>query len=102
MRALFRRRRAAATPDTTRYRAAPRVVCAGQGARTVLLDPRQGEYFGINEVGAAIWRMLGPGATLADLVEGLEREFEAPRARLEQDAAEFVACLCRRKLVVEA
>ncbi len=102
MRPFFRRGLAVPTPESIRYRTARHVVAARQGERAVLLDVRRGEYFGVDDVGEAIWRMLGAGASLAELVDGLEREYEAPRAQLERDAAEFVALLERRKLLEHA
>ncbi len=96
------RRRTAARPTVVSYRAAPHVVAALQGERTVLLDPKRGEYFGIDEVGGEIWRMLGPGVTLAELVSRLESLYDAPRALLERDAAAFVALLQRKHLVIVA
>ncbi len=101
MRPFFRRGLAAPTPDS-RYRTARHVVSTRQGERAVLLDVRRGEYYGVDDVGEAIWRMLGRGASLAELVDDLEREYEAPRAQLERDAAEFVALLERRKLLERA
>lgn len=99
MRSFFRRSVAAATPESTRYRAARHVVSARQGERAVLLDVRRGEFFGVDDVGEAIWRLLGRGATLAELVDGLEREYAVPRAQLERDVANFVALLERRRLL---
>lgn len=96
---LLRRRRAGLAPRAAVYRALPHVVAARQGDRTILLDSRRGRYFGVDEVGASIWRMLGQGATLAQLVEGLEEEYAAPREALEQDASAFLARLERARLV---
>jgi hypothetical protein len=99
MRALFRRRPAVPTPGAIRYRTAPDVVSAVQGERAVLLDARRGRYFGVDEVGVAIWEALSRGATVPEIVDGLERSYAAPRARLERDVADFLAMLRRRKLV---
>ena len=82
------------------YRAARHVVAARQGDRTILLDARRGRYFGVDDVGATIWRRLAEGATLPQLVAELEAEYAAPRETLERDAAAFVARLERAHLVV--
>ncbi len=102
MRALFRRRLAVPTPEAIRYRTAPNVVSAVQGERAVLLDARRGRYFGMDEVGALIWEGLWRGATVPEIVDGLEQTYAAPRAQLEQDVATFLAELWRRKLVEAA
>ncbi len=99
MRALFRRRLAVPTSDAIRYRAAADVVSAVQGERTVLLDVRRGRYFGVDEVGSAIWQGLSGGATVPEIVDGLERSYAVPRAQLERDVADFLALMQRRQLV---
>ncbi len=96
---LLRRRRAGRPPASGSYRAATHVVAAVHGERTVLLDARRGEYFGIDEVGGEIWRALETGATLAEVVDRLEASYDAPRAVLERDAGEFLSLLQRKRLV---
>jgi len=102
MRKLLRRRRAGRATEVAVYRAASHVVAARQGERTILLDARRGRYFGVDDVGASIWRQLAGGATLAVLVAALEQEYAAPREALERDATEFLARLARARLVVSA
>lgn len=102
MRALFRRRPAVPAPEAIRYRAAPNVVSAVQGERAVLLDARRGRYFGVDEVGSAIWEALWRGATVPEIVDGLQQSYAAPRAQLEHDVTDFLALLWRRKLVEAA
>ncbi len=96
---LLRRRRAGLAPRAAVYKGLSHVVAARQGDRTILLDSRRGRYYGVDEVGASIWRMLGEGATLPQLVEGLEQEYAASRETLEQDASAFLARLERARLV---
>lgn len=103
----LRRRPAVRTASALRYRAAPQVVSARHGDRVVLMDPRRGRYFGLDEVGGEIWRLLGEardpaGRTLAELVDGLESEYEAEREQLERDAVEFLGRLESARLVVTA
>ena len=102
----FRRRSAARTARVLRYRAAPQVVSARQGDRTILLDARRGRYFGLDETGAEIWRLLGEdafeGTTLTTLVDRMEESYATSRDLLERDATEFVTRLRRARLVVSA
>ena len=99
---LLRRRKAASVSRAPRYRAAPHVLAARHGDRTILLDARRGRYFGLDPVGASIWRLLGEGATAAELVAGLDEEYTALREQLEQDVASFLSRLERARLVVSA
>jgi hypothetical protein len=51
----------------------------------VLLDLASEQYFGLDEVGARIWKLLGEGLPVADIVDTLLGEYEVERARLEAD-----------------
>lgn len=87
---------------SARIRAADHVVSASQGDRTVLLDTRRGRYYGIDGVGSRIWDLMGGGVSFTELVDRLEREYEAPRTVLERDAAAFLERLARSRLAVRA
>jgi hypothetical protein len=93
----------AATPSAasgTGYRRHGAVVAAGEGGRTVLMDPVRGEYLGLDEVGTRIWELLPEHPTAAALAERLCEEYEAPREQLEADATAFLRELAGHGLVV--
>ena len=90
---------APASPDAP-FRRAEHVVSAAEGDRTVLLDPVQGEYFGLDEVGTRIWELLPSHPTAARLADRLFEEFDAPRETLAADAARLLGELAAAKLVV--
>lgn len=87
------------SPGTAFVRA-EHVMAAGEEGRMVLLDPSGGEYFGLDEVGVRIWDLLPAHPTPAALAERLTEEYDAPRERLEADAAAFLGELDRLGLVV--
>ena len=91
---------AAQAPRDAPFRRAEHVVTAAEGDRTVLLDPRQGEYFGLDEVGTRIWELLPDHPTAAALADRLFEEFDAPRETLAADAARLLGELAAAKLVV--
>ena len=84
------------------YRKAEHVVAASEGDRTVLLDPVNGEYFGLDEVGSRIWQLLPSHRSPNSLAECLADEYDAPRETLAADAARLLAELAAAKLVVPA
>lgn len=43
----------------------------------VLVDQRSGQYFGLNEIGTAIWRQLEQGREMAAIVEAILSEYDA-------------------------
>ena len=87
-------------PPETRFAPAPGVVFTREGGRTVLLDARAGEYFGLDEVGTRVWELLGGGADLRGVADALEAEYDAPRETLARDAAELAAKLEAHGLLV--
>ncbi len=68
----------------------------------MLLDPVQGEYFGLDEVGTRIWALLPDHPTAAGLADRLFEEYEAPREMLAADAARLLGQLAAMKLVERA
>ncbi|WP_420457503.1 PqqD family protein [Rubrivirga sp.] len=88
----------ALSPDTV-LSVLPGLSVADLGGEAVVLDPVEGEYFGLNEVAARILALIGDGMTLSQVVDHLLTEYEVDRARLEADVRVFVADLDRRGLV---
>ncbi len=69
----------------------------------VLLDLVSGTYFGLDPVGTRVWSKLSEdGASLAELADLIEAEFDAPRDRIEQDLRDLLAELSEKALVVPA
>ena len=57
------------------------------------------DYFGLNQVGSAVWNLLGEGIRWPALIEGMQAEFADPPASLEQDVADFLQQLHERRLI---
>jgi hypothetical protein len=96
----FRKDRAHTVTADAPFRRAEAVVSTGEGDRTVLLDPVGGEYYGLDEVGTRIWQLLPEHPTATALADRLFAEYEAPRERLEADAAALLGQLAAHGLVV--
>lgn len=69
-----------AEPSPTRspvyFVAAPDQVFSELGNEAVIMNLVSGTYFGLNEVGAAIWQHLQRPVTLDDLCEAIQAEYE--------------------------
>lgn len=87
--------------DTTpRYHASDDVVAREVGGELVLLDLASGLYFGLDPVGGRVWQTLSEtSATLGELVDVIEAEFDAPRDVIEQDLVQLLDDLTGRELV---
>jgi hypothetical protein len=81
----------------------PTQVMARQvGEETVILDLASGTYFGLDPVGARIWKLMGEGKTLAEICETMLEEYEVEREQLETDVLRLTGELLERGLVVPA
>ncbi|MDH3254416.1 MAG: PqqD family protein [Acidobacteriota bacterium] len=65
----------------------------------VLLNLQTGKYFGLDEVGTAIWGLLAGHRTVEAVLDGLAERYEAPRERLEIDLGRFLELLRDRELI---
>ena len=70
-----------------------------QGA-TVLLSLDEGTYFSLNDVGAVVWEMCDGTHTLAEVVEAVCAEFDAPPDVVTSDVVALVEELASERLVV--
>jgi hypothetical protein len=65
----------------------------------VLLRPRSGEYYSLDEVGARIWGLCDGTHTVASMLNILSQEYDAPAEVLEADVCELLADLLHEQLV---
>ena len=80
---------------------AKHVVTAVHGTRTVLLDPRRGRYYGLDEVGGRVWALMKEGLTLAAMLERLGQEYKVEANELEADVNELLDALKSKQLLEE-
>ncbi len=78
----------------------PSVVFQKLDDGAVLFAPETETYFGLNEAGALIWRLLPPTcATLDEMSAELSARFsDVPAATIRQDAEELLEALVREGL----
>jgi hypothetical protein len=65
----------------------------------VLLNLASGVYFGLNEVGARMWQLLGEHRSLRRVFEVLQEEYDVAPATLESDLRGLVEQLSAEGLV---
>ena len=67
--------------------------------RVVVVVPARRELHELDDVGTLIWRELGKGRDVDDLVEAVCGEFEVEPDRAEKDILGFLEALERKGLV---
>ena len=65
----------------------------------VLLDMESENYFGLDEVGTAIWQAMQEKETLKEVFETLLEQYEVEEEMLEHDLRNFVGKLVESGLV---
>jgi hypothetical protein len=85
---------------TDTFSIAPDVMAQEVGDEIVILDLRSGTYFGLDPVGARIWRHAEAGKSLDGICEELLAEFDVSGADARRDAAELLEQLVARALIV--
>ena len=86
-------------PEAALVVVAPDVLAGDFGAEQVLLDLRQGMYYGLEEVGARIWQLLQRPTTVPALCAALIAEYDVEPARCERDVVALLGELAGRGLV---
>lgn len=83
-------------------RIAPHIAWNNVEGELALFDSRDGTYHALNGSGAAIWRAIAAGQGQPDIVDSLAARFDAPRAAIEANVAEFIAAARARGLLEDA
>ena len=64
-----------------------------------ILNIKSGEYYGLDEVGARVWRLMSQPHTLAEIIGEITSEYEVDPARCESDLFSLVGKLAVHGLV---
>ena len=87
--------------NTARKLSIPSHVMARQvGDEMVILDLKNGTYFGLDAVGTRIWQLLSEGLSLAEICNTMEVEFDVTINVLQADLQGLLKELEDRGLVV--
>ena len=87
-----------ALPADTRLMASDDVLSSPLGGEVVLLEPRAGVYYSLNEVGAVMWEQLQHPVTLRAICEAIVEEFEVDLPTCEPDVRRVLRDLLRHNL----
>lgn len=77
----------------------PGVLTQEVSGTQVLLNLGSGEYYALDEVGSRICTLCDGSRPITEVVDTLEKEYDAPRETLEADLLELLAELVHEKLV---
>lgn len=75
------------------------VVSREVGGETVILNLETGDYYGLNAVGAAIWRGIEAQSSRDEIVGAVQAEFESTVEVITQDMDALLADLRKQGLL---
>ena len=81
------------------YRRNAHLLEAEVGTELVALDPAAGLCFGFNEVAARVWERLAEPASLEQICDELEAEFEVDRDQCLREVQELLDDMEARQLI---
>jgi hypothetical protein len=88
-----------AVAPSDRVSISPDAVFRELDGEGVVLNLKSGLYFGLNEVGTRIWRLIEEHGEVGRILAALGEEFDAPEDRLRQDLHELIDRLREKGLV---
>ena len=86
-------------PDSATVAIAPDVLGSELGSEVVMLSLRDGTYYGLDEVGAEIWRLIQTPMTVGRIVASLVEMYDVDARQCRTDVIRLVAVLRDRRLV---
>ena len=82
-----------------KYTVSDDVLFQEVSGETVLLDLDSESYFGLDEIGTRIWKLLNDETSAGEVVDALLEEYEVERETLEVDVAELLENLLEAGLI---
>jgi pyrroloquinoline quinone biosynthesis protein D len=68
----------------------------------VLLNPKDGSYFGLNSVGCSFWEKADGKRSLGEIIELLLEEYDVDRKHLEEDLLSLVSEMEKQNILISA
>src|SRR5262245_37983699 len=89
-----------ALPDSATITIAGDLLSRQMDDELVILNLRDGVYYGLDQVGARVWRLLEKPVTVAALRESILAEYDVERSRWENDMQRLLRDLVEKGLAI--
>ena len=80
-------------------RLAQHVVSCDLDGEAAILNVQSGIYYGLDEVGAAVWRMVSEPRTVAGIIEGIMSEYDVDADQCRGDMFRLLGELAEHGLI---
>jgi hypothetical protein len=78
---------------------APDVLSSRLGSEQVVLNLRDGTYYGLDDVGSEIWALLEHPITIGEICDAVVESYDVDLDRCRRDVVRLMDDLVRRRLV---
>jgi hypothetical protein len=85
--------------DTSVLMATPNMVAADVGEQVLILHLKNGQYFGLDEVGAKIWQLLQEPVTVMEIERNLLEEYDVEPEQCRREVRQLLSGLIEEGLV---
>ncbi len=75
------------------------VLSTQLGSEQVMLNLRDGTYYGLDEVGSEIWKLLQKPVTVSEICDAIVGAFEVDAERCHRDVVRLLSDLVDRGLI---
>jgi len=75
------------------------LLAAAVQDETVMMDIESGRYYGLDDIGSAIWQRLEAPCRFGTLIDGLVAEYDADRAVIAGDVRKLLSIMAEHKVV---
>ena len=75
------------------------VLSSELGSEHVLLNLRDGMYYGLENVGGEIWKLVQKPVSIADICRAIVETYDVEPARCRRDVETIITKLAERQLV---
>ena len=79
--------------------AAQDLIGCDLGGEEVILDLDSGIYYGLNEVGASIWKLIQEPKSIAEIRDAIMADYDVQLERCESDILRLLSELAEKNLV---
>jgi hypothetical protein len=86
-------------PDSATVKASDDLLVSEFGTELVILNLKDGVYFGLEDVGVRIWKLLQEPTTVPAIRDVLVSEYDVDTCRCENDVRSLLAVLVAQGLV---
>lgn len=86
--------------DTILYEAIPEHLCCDLNGESVILSLENGNYYGVNCVGAAIWEQVQKPASLERILAKIVDEYDVSEAEGRAEVQSFLNLMMQEGLIV--